>query len=99
MVNVKLLLLMFFFMNIEILFSDSFGFIKTFSPSFIGGALIGLSGIILYANNQRTFGDDMTLDEMDDFTDKSKSNADLSYICLIIGGLLIAIDNTELPND
>ena len=47
------------------------------------------------ANNQRTVVDDITLDEMEDFTDKTKSNADLSYICLIIGGLLIAIDNTE----
>ena len=41
----------------------------------------------------------MTVDEIQDFTDKTKSNADLSYLCLIIGGLLRAIDRTELPND
>ena len=85
--------------TIEKTHSDSFGFIKTFSPSFIGGALVGISGIILYANNQRTVDDDMTLDELENFSDKTKSNADLSYLCLIIGGFLIAIDNTELPND
>ena len=72
---------------------------ESFGLSSIGGALIGLSGIILYTNNQRTIGDDMTLDEIEDFTDKSKSNTDLSYIMLLIGGLLIAFDNTELPND
>ena len=70
-----------------------------FSLSSLGGTLIGLSGIILYSNNQRTIGDDMTLDEIEDFSDKTKSNTDLSYIMLLIGGLLIAFDNTELPND
>jgi hypothetical protein len=79
--------------------SNSFGLIKIFSPSFIGGALVTLSGIILYANNQRTVDDDMTLDELENFTNKTKSNADLSYLCLIIGGFLIAIDNTELPDE
>ena len=74
-------------------YKDSFGL------SSIGGALIGLSGIILYTNNQRTMSDDMTLDEIQDFSDKTKSNTDFSYIMLLIGGLLIAFDNTELPND
>jgi hypothetical protein len=74
-------------------YKDSFGL------SSIGGALIGLSGIILYTNNQRTMSDDITLDEIQDFSDKTKSNTDLSYILLLLGGLLIAFDNTELPND
>ena len=74
-------------------------FKESVTLSSIGGTLIGLSGVILYTNNQRTIGDDMTLDEIEDFTDKSKSNTDLSYIMLLIGGLLIAFDNTELPND
>jgi len=43
--------------------------------------------------------DDITLDEIQDFSDKTKSNTDLSYIMLLLGGLLIAFDNTELPND
>ena len=74
-------------------------FKESVTLSSIGGTLIGLSGVILYTNNQRTIGDDMTMDEIQDFADKTKSNTDLSYIMLLIGGLLIAFDNTELPND
>ena len=74
-------------------------FKESVTLSSIGGTLIGLSGVILYTNNQRTIGDDMTVDEIQDFSDKTKSNTDLSYIMLIIGGFLIAFDNTELPND
>lgn len=74
-------------------------FKESVTLSSIGGTLIGLSGVILYINNQRTIGDDMTMDEIQDFSDKTKSNTDLSYIMLLIGGLLIAFDNTELPND
>ena len=63
------------------------------SLSNIGGALIGVSGILLYTNNQKTLDGNATLEEVEEFVDESKSNADLSYILLAIGGFLIAIGN------
>jgi len=62
--------------------------------STIGGALIGISGLLLYSNNQRTVDDNATLQEFEEFADESKSNTDLSYLLLVLGGLLIAIDNS-----
>ena len=44
-------------------------FKESVTLSSIGGTLIGLSGVILYTNNQRTIGDDMTVDEIQDFSD------------------------------
>ena len=63
------------------------------SLSTIGGALIGVSGILLYTNNQKTLDDNATLGEVEEFMDEYKSNVDLSYILLAIGGFLIAIGN------
>jgi hypothetical protein len=63
------------------------------SLSNIGGALIGVSGILLYTNNQKTLDGNPTSEEAEEFVDESKSNADLSYILLAIGGFLIAIGN------
>ena len=64
-----------------------------FSLSNMRGVLIGVSGILLYNNNQRTLDGNATLEEVEEFVDESKSNADLSYILLAIGGFLIAIGN------
>jgi len=59
------------------------------SLSTIGGSLIGLSGVLMYSNNQRTL-EQKTIEE---FIDKTKSNYDLSSLLLTVGGILIAIDN------
>ena len=58
----------------------------------IGGALIGISGILLYLNNQRTIDENSSIEEIENFADKSKSNADLAFFLLTMGGALIAID-------
>ena len=73
---------------------DAFGYIRASKLSTIGGTLIGISGLLLFSNNQRTVDDNATLEEIEEFRDESKSNTDLSYILLVLGGLLIAIDNS-----
>ena len=57
----------------------------------VGGALIGISGILLYYNNQRTIDENSSIEEIENFADKSKSNADLAFVLITIGGALIAI--------
>ena len=66
---------------------------KKLNITAIGGSLIGLSGMILYLNNQRTIDEEITLDELEEFVDRTKSNSDLAFIFLTLGGFLIAIDN------
>ena len=66
---------------------------KKLNITAIGGSLIGLSGMILYLNNQRTIDEEITLDEFEEFADRTKSNSDLAFIFLTLGGFLIAIDN------
>ena len=66
---------------------------KKLNITAIGGSLIGLSGMILYLNNQRTIDEEITLDELEEFADRTKSNSDLAFIFLTLGGFLIAIDN------
>lgn len=56
----------------------------------IGGSLIGLAGVTLYMNNQRTLDENESLDE---FLDSIKSYNDLAYISLFLGGVFIVIDN------
>ena len=72
--------------------ADNFEKIKSLKLSNVGGILIGLSGILLFSNNQRTNEENASLKETEDFIDKSKSNADLAYVLLTLGGALIAID-------
>ena len=72
--------------------ADNFKKIKSLKLSNVGGILIGLSGILLFSNNQRTNEENASLKETEDFIDKSKSNADLAYVLLTLGGALIAID-------
>tara|TARA_X000001036_G_scaffold346382_1_gene326345 strand:- start:545 stop:1015 length:471 start_codon:yes stop_codon:yes gene_type:complete len=72
--------------------ADNFKKIKSLKLSNVGGILIGVSGILLYSNNQRTPKENSSLKETEDFIDKSKSNADLAYVLLTLGGALIAID-------
>jgi len=72
--------------------ADNFEKIKSLKLSNVGGILIGVSGILLYSNNQRTPKENSSLKETEDFIDKSKSNADLAYVLLTLGGALIAID-------
>ena len=72
--------------------SDNFDKIKFFNISNVGGILIGFSGILLYSNNQRTPKDNASIKEMEDFNDKTKSNADLAFVLLTLGGALIALD-------
>ena len=72
--------------------SDNFDILKSFKISNVGGILIGFSGILLYSNNQRTPKDNASIKEMEDFNDKTKSNADLAFVLLTIGGALIALD-------
>jgi len=62
--------------------------------STIGGSLIGLSGVLMYSTNQKTLNSDATLKEVENFYDEIKSNFDLSYLLLTVGGILIAIDNS-----
>ena len=57
----------------------------------VGGALIGISGILLYFNNQRTIDENSSIEEIENFADKSKSSADLAFVLITIGGALIAI--------
>ena len=73
--------------------SDNFEDELSLNLSNVGGILIGVSGILMYSNNQRTPKDDASPKEQTDFYDKTKSNLDLSYILLTLGGALIAIDN------
>ena len=72
--------------------SDNFDILKSFKISNVGGILIGFSGILLYSNNQRTPKDNASIKEMEDFNDKTKSNADLAFVLLTLGGALIALD-------
>ena len=67
---------------------------KKISLSTIGGSLIGLSGVLMYSTNQKTLNSDATLKEVENFYDEIKSNFDLSYLLLTVGGILIAIDNS-----
>jgi hypothetical protein len=67
---------------------------KKISLSTIGGSLIGLSGVLMYSTNQETIDLDATVEEQKEFIDKQKSNFDLSYLLLTVGGILIAIDNS-----
>ena len=64
----------------------------TSNLSKIGGLLIGVSGILLYSNNQMTLKDNASEKERKDFADKSKSNADLAFVLLTLGGALSALD-------
>ena len=73
--------------------SDNFEDELSLNLSNVGGILIGVSGILMYSNNQRTLKDDASPKEQTDFYDKTKSNLDLSYILLTLGGALIALDN------
>ena len=73
--------------------SDNFEDELSLNLSYVGGILIGVSGILMYSNNQRILKDDASPKEQTDFYDKTKSNLDLSYILLTLGGALIAIDN------
>ena len=72
--------------------SDNFDVLKSFNISNVGGILIGFSGILLYSNNQRTPKDNASIKEIEDFNDKTKSNADLAFVLLTLGGALIALD-------
>ena len=72
--------------------SDNFDILKSFKISNVGGILIGFSGILLYSNNQRTLKDNASKKEMEDFNNKTKSNADLAFVLLTLGGALIALD-------
>ena len=72
--------------------SDNFDILKSFKISNVGGILIGFSGILLYSNNQKTLKDNASKKEMEDFNDKTKSNADLAFVLLTLGGALIALD-------
>ena len=67
---------------------------KKISLSTIGGSLIGLSGVLMYSTNQETIDLDATPEEQEEYLDKQKSNFDLSYLLLTVGGILIAIDNS-----
>ena len=68
---------------------------KKISLSTIGGSLIGLSGVLMYSTNQVKKPDsDATPEEQEEYLDKQKSNFDLSYLLLTVGGILIAIDNS-----
>ena len=67
---------------------------KKISLSAIGGSLIGLTGVLMYSTNQETIDLDATVEEQKEFIDKQKSNFDLSYLLLTVGGILIAIDNS-----
>ena len=71
---------------------NNFDKIKFFNISNVGGILIGFSGILLYSNNQRTPKDNASMKEIEDFNDKTKSNADLAFVLLTLGGALIALD-------
>ena len=73
--------------------SDNFEDELSLNLSNVGGILIGVSGILMYSNNQRTLKDDASPKEIDDFGDKSKSNTDLAYILLTLGGGLIVLAN------
>ena len=70
--------------------SDNFDILKSFKISNVGGILIGFSGILLYSNNQKTLKDNASKKEMEDFNDKT--NADLAFVLLTLGGALIALD-------
>jgi len=72
--------------------SDNFDILKSFKISNVGGILIGFSGILLYSNNQKTPKDNASEKEREDFYNKNKSNADLAFVLLTIGGALIALD-------
>ena len=73
--------------------SDNYDKIESFNLSKLGGTLIGISGILLYSNNQRKLEENSSLKETEDFLDKTKSNADLAFVLLTLGGALIALDN------
>ena len=73
--------------------ADNFEDELSLNLSNVGGILIGVSGILMYSNNQRTLKENPSPKEQTDFYDKTKSNLDLSYILLTLGGALIAIDN------
>ena len=47
----------------------------------------------MYSNNQRTLKENPSDKEKTDFVYKTKSNLDLAYILLTLGGALIALDN------
>ena len=72
--------------------SANIDILKSFNISNVGGILIGFSWILLYLNNQKTLKDNASEKEREDFYDKTKSNADLAFVLLIIGDALIALD-------
>ena len=61
--------------------------------SMIGGSLIGLSGFLMIINNQKTLDLNADLNETEEFTNQLKSDYDLAYFMLFLGGALIALDN------
>ena len=71
--------------------SANIDILKSFNISNVGGILIGFSWILLYLNNQKTLKDNASEKEREDFYDKTKSNADLAFVLLIIGNALIAL--------
>ena len=59
----------------------------------VGGLLIGISGFMLMSINNRVLSPFSTLEEIDDFLEKNKSDANLAYTLLAVGGFTIALDN------
>ena len=57
-----------------------------------GGLLIGVSAIMLMSIINRDIDKDAPQEEQDDFTQKNKSDGNLAYTFLAVGGFLIALD-------
>ena len=68
--------------------SDNFEDELSLNLSNIGGSLIGVSGILMYSINQNTLKENLSSKDIE----KSKSNLNLAYILLTLGGGLIALD-------
>ena len=68
--------------------SDNFEDELSLNLSNIGGSLIGVSGILMYSINQNTLKENLSSKDIE----KSKSNLNLAYILLTLGGALIALD-------
>ena len=57
-----------------------------------GGLLIGISGVMLWSINNRVLELDSTIEEINDYAENNKSDANLAYTLLAVGGFTIALD-------
>ncbi|MCH7613344.1 MAG: hypothetical protein IIB95_10730 [Candidatus Marinimicrobia bacterium] len=61
----------------------------------IGSVMIVVSGVMGIVNTNRECKDCNSLEELEDFIDTSKLISNIQYSALIVGGILMAIGNSN----